>query len=233
MAITGDDVTLGQIIPISYDFSVVEVSSPDELAVVGADTRVRVTFLEEELELKLPFGSHTRLFLSEVNRAWSDVCQQYPKEEPKFDWLTKYRKVSKGARSLRKSIGATTVKMSQMKKAERAHTANSSGLKKEDESARGDALQSQEKVKGEVKDDLIRNSQPVLSNKAQMLGMPQFGLRDNLIKCELLKNEDAYTYIENYSFFLGTYNVNGQTPKESLSPWLASTASPPDFYLIG
>lgn len=233
MAITGDDVTLDQIIPISYDFSVVEVSSPDELAVVGADTRVRVTFLEEELELKLPFGSHTRLFLGEVNRAWSDVCQQYPKEEPKFDWLTKYRKVSKGARSLRKSIGATTVKMSQMKKSEKAHAANSSGLKKEDESTRGDALQSQEKVKGEIRDDLMRNSQPVLSNKAQMLGMPQFGLRDNLIKCELLKNEDAYTYIENYSFFLGTYNVNGQNPKESLSPWLASTASPPDFYLIG
>uniref|UniRef100_A0A8C2GC18 phosphoinositide 5-phosphatase n=1 Tax=Cyprinus carpio TaxID=7962 RepID=A0A8C2GC18_CYPCA len=77
------------------------------------------------------------------------------------------------------------------------------------------------------------NSQPILSNKSQMLGMPQFGLRDNLIKCELLKNEDAYTYIKNYSFFLGTYNVNGQNPKESLSPWLASTATPPDFYLVG
>ncbi|KTF87986.1 hypothetical protein cypCar_00028735, partial [Cyprinus carpio] len=33
MAITGDDVRLDEIIPISYDFSVVEVSSPDELAV--------------------------------------------------------------------------------------------------------------------------------------------------------------------------------------------------------
>uniref|UniRef100_A0A8C1NQH5 phosphoinositide 5-phosphatase n=1 Tax=Cyprinus carpio TaxID=7962 RepID=A0A8C1NQH5_CYPCA len=75
--------------------------------------------------------------------------------------------------------------------------------------------------------------QPILANKSQMLGMPQFGLRDNLIKCELLKNEDAYTYIKNYSFFLGTYNVNGQNPKESLSPWLASTATPPDFYLVG
>uniref|UniRef100_A0A673MRG7 phosphoinositide 5-phosphatase n=1 Tax=Sinocyclocheilus rhinocerous TaxID=307959 RepID=A0A673MRG7_9TELE len=78
----------------------------------------------------------------------------------------------------------------------------------------------------------IRNSQPILSNKSQMLGMPQYGLRDNLIKCELLKNEDAYTYIKNYSFFLGTYNVNGKNPKESLSPWLASTTTPPDFYLV-
>lgn len=199
MAITGDDVTLDEIIPISYDFSVVEVSSPDELAVVGADTRVRVTFFEEKLELKLPFGSHTRLFLSKVNRAWSDVCEQYPKEEPKFDWLTKYRKMTKGARSLRKSTGATTVKMSQMKKSERAHAANNSGPKKEDERTRGDGVhESQERVKSEVRDDLIRNSQPILSNKSQMLGMPQFGLRDNLIKCELLKNEDAYTYIKNY-----------------------------------
>uniref|UniRef100_A0A8C2GBZ9 phosphoinositide 5-phosphatase n=1 Tax=Cyprinus carpio TaxID=7962 RepID=A0A8C2GBZ9_CYPCA len=197
MAITGDDVRLDEIIPISYDFSVVEVSSPDELAVV-------------------------------------DVCEQYPKEEPKFDWLTKYQKLSKGARSLRKSIGATTVKMSRMKKSERAHAANNSGHNKEDERTRGDGVhESQERVKSEVRDDLIRNSQPILSNKSQMLGMPQFGLRDNLIKCELLKNEDAYTYIKNYSFFLGTYNVNGQNPKESLSPWLASTATPPDFYLVG
>uniref|UniRef100_A0A8C1R898 phosphoinositide 5-phosphatase n=1 Tax=Cyprinus carpio TaxID=7962 RepID=A0A8C1R898_CYPCA len=160
MAITGDDVRLDEIIPISYDFSVVE----------GNYTRVRVTFFEEELELKLTFGSHTRLFLSEVNRAWSALC-----------WF----------------------------------------------------CFSQERVKSEVRDDLIRNSQPILANKSQMLGMPQFGLRDNLIKCELLKNEDAYTYIKNYSFFLGTYNVNGQNPKESLSPWLASTATPPDFYLVG
>uniref|UniRef100_A0A8C1YFS3 phosphoinositide 5-phosphatase n=1 Tax=Cyprinus carpio TaxID=7962 RepID=A0A8C1YFS3_CYPCA len=166
MAITGDDVTLDEIIPISYDFSVFICHYK------GADTQVRVTFFKEELELKLPFGSHTRLFLSEVNRAWSGKALCYDKS---------YYNI---------------------------------------------------KLKSEVRDDLIRNSQPILSNKSQMLGMPQFGLRDNLIKCELLKNEDAYTYIENYSFFLGTYNVNGQNPKESLSPWLASTTTPPDFYLV-
>uniref|UniRef100_A0A8C4FAX3 phosphoinositide 5-phosphatase n=1 Tax=Dicentrarchus labrax TaxID=13489 RepID=A0A8C4FAX3_DICLA len=63
--------------------------------------------------------------------------------------------------------------------------------------------------------------------------MPQFGLRDNLIKCELLKNEDLYTYLEDFSFFLGTYNVNGQTPKESLHPWLSCTPYPPDMYCVG
>lgn len=39
--------------------------------ILGGDTRVRVSYQEEELELRLPFGSHSRLFLSEVNRAWS------------------------------------------------------------------------------------------------------------------------------------------------------------------
>ncbi|KAI9524030.1 Type II inositol 1,4,5-trisphosphate 5-phosphatase, partial [Dissostichus eleginoides] len=85
----------------------------------------------------------------------------------------------------------------------------------------------------EDRDDLVRSSSHTTSNKAQILAMPQFGLRDNLIKCELIKNEDIYTYLQNFSFFLGTYNVNGQTPKESLFPWLNCTSVPPDMYCVG
>lgn len=39
--------------------------------IVGADTRVRMSYKDEELELTLPFGSQSRLFLCEVNKAWS------------------------------------------------------------------------------------------------------------------------------------------------------------------
>uniref|UniRef100_A0A7N6ATV5 phosphoinositide 5-phosphatase n=1 Tax=Anabas testudineus TaxID=64144 RepID=A0A7N6ATV5_ANATE len=184
MAITGDDVSLEDIIPISLDFAVVEVFCVVCL-ILGADTRVRVSYCEEELELRLPFGSHSRCFLTEVNRAWS------------------------GRSSLRVISNLIVGMHGNVKYAV-------SGI-----SSRED------------RDDLVRSSSHTPSNKAQILTMPQFGLRDTLIRCELLKNEESYTYLENFSFFLGTYNVNGQSPKESLRPWLSCTLNPPDMYCVG
>uniref|UniRef100_A0A8D0AA32 phosphoinositide 5-phosphatase n=1 Tax=Sander lucioperca TaxID=283035 RepID=A0A8D0AA32_SANLU len=178
MAITADDVSLEDIIPISLDFAVVE-----------GELLSYFYFQTEELELRLPFGSHTRLFLSEVNRAWSgrSALGDEKKEGP-FE---------------NESVISTLLLFSQ------------SIFSRED------------------RHDLVRSSSHTPSNKAQILAMPQFGLRDNLIRCELLKNEDLYTYPEDFSFFLGTYNVNGQTPKESLHPWLSCTLNPPDMYCIG
>lgn len=49
----------------------IQLFSCVSLLALGGDTRIRVSYQEEELELRLPFGSHSRLFLSEVIRAWS------------------------------------------------------------------------------------------------------------------------------------------------------------------
>ncbi|TMS10811.1 Type II inositol 1,4,5-trisphosphate 5-phosphatase [Larimichthys crocea] len=241
MAITADDVSLEDIIPISLDFAVVEVSSPEELAVVGGDTRVRVSYQEDEIELRLPFGSHSRLFLSEVNRAWSDVCKS-PTQVPKFEWTNKYHKPTKGQGVVKQALSplnTTITKLSQHRKTEKSSDKRGN-LEKEkgsnsatQKSKAYPSPESQGIPSREDRDDMVRSSSHTPSNKAQILAMPQFGLRDNLIRCELLKNEDLYTYLEDFSFFLGTYNVNGQTPKESLRPWLSCTLNPPDMYCVG
>ncbi|KAM3872832.1 type II inositol 1,4,5-trisphosphate 5-phosphatase [Diretmus argenteus] len=242
MAITAADVSLEDIIPVSHDFAVVEVSSPDDLAVVGADTRVRVSFQEEELELRLPFGSHSRLFLSEVNRAWSDVCKS-PSQVPKFEWLNKYHKSTRGqgAKQAFSPLGATLTKISQNRKTEKSSRGDKKGSVEEEKSSNSGVEKSRAQTRPESpgkasvegRDDLVRSSSHTPSNKSQMLAMPQFGLRDNLIRGEMMKNEELYTYLECFSFFLGTYNVNGQTPKQSLRPWLSCTPSPPDMYCVG
>ncbi|XP_049902863.1 type II inositol 1,4,5-trisphosphate 5-phosphatase isoform X4 [Epinephelus moara] len=241
MAITADDVSLEDIIPISLDFAVVEVSSAEELAVVGADTKVRVSYQEEELEVRLPFGSHSRLFLSEVNRAWSDVCKSTT-PAPKFEWIGKYQKADRGQGVVKQALaplGTTLSKLNQHLKTEKSSDKKGTSEKEKGSNSgtqRPKAYSSPESQavpSREDRDDLVRSSSHTTSNKAQILAMPQFGLRDNLIRCELLKNEDLYTYLEDFSFFLGTYNVNGQTPKESLRPWLSCTLNPPDMYCVG
>uniref|UniRef100_A0A8D0A9W9 phosphoinositide 5-phosphatase n=1 Tax=Sander lucioperca TaxID=283035 RepID=A0A8D0A9W9_SANLU len=208
MAITADDVSLEDIIPISLDFAVVE-----------GELLSYFYFQTEELELRLPFGSHTRLFLSEVNRAWSG--RSTTTQAPKFEWISKYHKATRGLGVVKQALAplSTTVnKLNQHQKKAVISTL---------------LLFSQSIFSREDRHDLVRSSSHTPSNKAQILAMPQFGLRDNLIRCELLKNEDLYTYPEDFSFFLGTYNVNGQTPKESLHPWLSCTLNPPDMYCIG
>ncbi|CAI5663548.1 type II inositol 1,4,5-trisphosphate 5-phosphatase isoform X1 [Oreochromis niloticus] len=241
MAITADDVLLEDIIPISLDFAVVKVSSPEELVVVGADTRVRISYKDEELDLKLPFGSNSRLFLSEVNKAWSDVCRT-PTQIPKFEWITKYHKDTRGRGVVKQAlapIGTSLTKLNQHRKTEKSsdkkvtsekEKGSNGGTQKSRASASQDSLGISSR---EDRGDLVRSSSHTPSNKAHILAMPQFGLRDNLIKCELLKKEELYTFLENYSFFLGTYNVNGQAPKESLRPWLSCTPEPPDMYCVG
>ncbi|XP_030360930.1 type II inositol 1,4,5-trisphosphate 5-phosphatase isoform X4 [Strigops habroptila] len=91
----------------------------------------------------------------------------------------------------------------------------------------------QNKLKPEVTTEMVRSSSVMVSDKASILSEPKFGLRDTIIKSQLLQQVDSYTYIQNFRFFVGTYNVNGQSPKESLQPWLACDAEPPDIYCVG
>uniref|UniRef100_A0A8C9EU36 phosphoinositide 5-phosphatase n=1 Tax=Pavo cristatus TaxID=9049 RepID=A0A8C9EU36_PAVCR len=91
----------------------------------------------------------------------------------------------------------------------------------------------QSKLKPEVTTETVRSSSVMVSNMASILSEPKFGLRDTIVKSELVQREDSYTYIQNFRFFVGTYNVNGQSPRESLQPWLRCDSAPPDVYCVG
>lgn len=47
---------------------------------------------------------------------------------------------------------------------------------------------------------MVRSADVISANKAEMLPITKFGLRDNLIKSELLIKEPTYTFIRDFRY---------------------------------
>ncbi|XP_030074007.1 type II inositol 1,4,5-trisphosphate 5-phosphatase isoform X2 [Microcaecilia unicolor] len=242
MAITGDDVTLDRIVPITEGFEVEEVLPDKGTHILGSDITVRITSKNTHLKVNFPFGSRTQEFLQEINKCAlvNGVMSS------QFLWLNKYWQNLQSSFFLNSRQQTAkellTDSLTQV-------TAADAGDPGSDESQQNgenlkwsvtpnqalftSAAARQGKLKAEIADDMVRPSDVMASSQAQTLPTSAFGLRDNIVKLELLKQEDSYTSIRNFRFFIGTYNVNGQSPKESLKLWLSCDPEPPDVYCIG
>ncbi|KAK2500995.1 hypothetical protein MC885_007957 [Smutsia gigantea] len=250
MAITGDDVSLDQIVPVSRDFTLEEVSPDGGLYILGSDVTVQLDTAELSLVFQLPFGSHTRMFLQEVARACPGFDPETP--DPEFLWLSRYTCTQPEPEGPTPSDwnsapGTWPGEMSDAAASRERDSAgvshfdysrpNGKGLLLVDHSSWGqdkpeNSLTRRNKSKSEIT-DMVRSSTITVSDKAHILSMQKFGLRDTIVKSHLLQKEEDYTYIQNFRCFVGTYNVNGQSPKECLRPWLSHGIQAPDVYCVG
>nr|XP_033693641.1 type II inositol 1,4,5-trisphosphate 5-phosphatase isoform X6 [Tursiops truncatus] len=241
MAVTGDDVSLDQIVPISRDFALEEVSLDGEVYFLGSDVTVQLDTAELSLVFQLPFGSHTRTFLQEVTRA----CPGFNTKalDPKFLWLSRYRRKepepetptprgwnsAQGTRPGRSGIGGGGSSFDESRQDGKGLLVDQSSWGQDKPE---NLLPRQNKSKSDIT-DMVRSSTITVSDKAHILSMQKFGLRDTIVKSHLMQKEEDYTYIQNFRFFVGTYNVNGQSPKECLQPWLSHGIQAPDVYCVG
>uniref|UniRef100_A0A8C9ETP7 phosphoinositide 5-phosphatase n=1 Tax=Pavo cristatus TaxID=9049 RepID=A0A8C9ETP7_PAVCR len=211
MAITAEDVWLEKVIPIAEGFAVEEGTN----TLQGSDVTVRIRSEGDGLTVQLPFGSHTRTFLQEVSKCSTGTCWEFLccLLEPVLP-VPLYGHIL--------LCGGT------------GPNEAGQGVCLSCASPHSSAFTSrQSKLKPEVTTETVRSSSVMVSNMASILSEPKFGLRDTIVKSELVQREDSYTYIQNFRFFVGTYNVNGQSPRESLQPWLRCDSAPPDVYCVG
>nr|XP_021532814.1 type II inositol 1,4,5-trisphosphate 5-phosphatase [Aotus nancymaae] len=232
MAITGDDVSLDQIVPVSRDFTLEEVSPDGEIYILGSDVTVQLDTAELSLVFQLPFGSQTRMFLHEVARACPGLDSAT--RDPEFLWLSRHRCAKPEPElELPTPLGCNSAPGDSNFDGLRP---NGKGLPMDQNSSDQDKPESlqprQNKSKSQI-NDMVRSSTITVSDKAHILSMQKFGLRDTIVKSHLLQKEEDYTYIQNFRFFVGTYNVNGQSPKECLRPWLSEGIEAPDIYCVG
>ena len=65
-------------------------------------------------------------------------------------------------------------------------------------------------------------------------GAVPLAARESVIRAQMTMMEEKYINLRSFRIFIGTWNVNGQNPSESLGEhWLASDPNPPDIYAIG
>lgn len=87
---------------------------------------------------------------------------------------------------------------------------------------------------GAAQDD--ESPEQSLNRQDIAMGVTPIAARESVIKYQMSMKEEHFTHLENFTLFVGTWNVNGQAPAGLLTPWLVPDGPeepPPDIYAVG
>jgi hypothetical protein len=76
----------------------------------------------------------------------------------------------------------------------------------------------------------------LLHQDIAMGGTAPIAARESVVKYQMNLKEEQFTHLETFTVFVATWNVNGQPPSGTLTPWLVPDGpdgKAPDVYAIG
>ncbi|XP_054718871.1 type II inositol 1,4,5-trisphosphate 5-phosphatase-like [Uloborus diversus] len=207
----------------------IETSGTDSTA--DDNVYLKITGSKQKLLFELPYNAKTKNFASQVSKA-SETFFLKMGPPSDFQWLAKYQPIP----VIRESTFFLDDVESLNNLALDVQSVNS--INCDDNFSEFDNSYFPQLMAAHSDSDLSKSQMPSpefgnLPRQSIAMGVTPLAARESVIRLQMTMREDDYVYLENYTVFMGTWNVNGQSPKESLKDWLSVDPTPPDFYVVG
>ncbi|XP_035223221.1 inositol polyphosphate 5-phosphatase OCRL-like [Stegodyphus dumicola] len=192
---------------------------------------LKITSGKHKFLFELPYNAKTKNFASQISKASeSYFLKMGPQSD--FQWLVKYQPLPVIKESTFFLDDADSLNAMNLD-SQSVNSMNCDDTFTDLDSAYFPQLMAahsdSDLTKGQMQSPEFNN----LPRQSIAMGVTPLAARESVIRLQMAMREDDYVFLQTYTVFMGTWNVNGMSPKESLKDWLAVDDVPPDFYVVG
>ncbi|XP_041351900.1 inositol polyphosphate 5-phosphatase OCRL-like [Gigantopelta aegis] len=251
---SSDDLSVDSVIPVDQNLRFMASGvSPSRQGQENKDFSMRLECLEETLVLELPQMQTTQQFLAELKHMKDVQAQIAGFGVPsQFTWLDKYRGSCVDKQEENTNVEDNPFAKDVFKPPSKPNIeSNNVGagiseagtqwfvdnhmdvLSPMTKSTSRDSLDDLDKDTEVEELGKIEQSLGLGSGMELPVGQKPVTTREAFVRRYMIKREEEFTDIYTLKVFCGTWNVNGQSPKEGFKEWLCFDEEPPDIYAIG
>lgn len=188
------------------------------------DIYLKLTYGASKLIFELRPGPKTDSFINELKKGYEALAKK-PDLPSEFHWLDKYFAMANVPEHHQVAID--------MFDPLKVATPIEESVKLPGD---GDELKQNsdtQEIRKRIKDSPSQDSLNSIPRDSIAVGDSHLAARESIVWLQMNSRRNEYTDICNFRIFIGTWNVNGQSPTVSLTNWLACDEEPPDIYAIG